>query len=363
MPDFLATYVDGVTAVRRSVRASLGEHGIALAKAEGGYLTTWGYDEISVLQDEGAHGPLRLARDLARLTVDQPDFAAALYAAAPHLRPRTLPRRLRGAIAAIAVSVGAVAALWLALPWLTQAAVALIPTGAEERLGDREMEQFMTLGGRCTSTPGRDALDRLVERLTARAALPFHPQVAVENLEIVNAFALPGGRIVVLRGLLEEAKSADELAGVLAHELTHAWKRHPLRHQMASAGIGVLGEAILGFSTTGNLGAFMAELTYSRAEEAEADAGALVLLGQAGISSAGFADFFERLGHGAEAKIPAYLSNHPTPADRLAAVRAGAVEGTKPALTPAEWTALQHICAGLPPRKFLPLPWSTAPKP
>jgi len=91
MPDFPATYVDGATALRQSVRASLGEHGIALAKLEGGYLTTWGYDEISVLRDEVAHGPLRLAHGLARLTVDSPEFAAVLYAAAPRLRPDTLP--------------------------------------------------------------------------------------------------------------------------------------------------------------------------------------------------------------------------------------------------------------------------------
>jgi Zn-dependent protease with chaperone function len=350
MRDFPATYVDGVTAVRRSVRASLGEHGIALAKSEGGYIATWGYDEISVLQDEGAQGPLRLARDLARLTVDRPDFAAALYAAAPHLRPRTLPGRLRRALAAIAVSVGAVAALWLALPVLTEGAVALIPAAAEERLGDREVEGLRLLGEPCRNAAGQAALDRLVERLTAKAELRFHAKVVVESLEIVNAFAFPGGRIVVLRGLLDQARSADELAGVLAHELTHAWKRHPLRHQMASAGISVLSEAILGYSMTGNLGAFMAELTYSRAEEAEADAGALVLLKQADIGSAGFADFFERLGHGAEASIPAYLSSHPSPADRLAAVRAGGAEGTTPALTPRDWDALKRICADVPRR-------------
>jgi beta-barrel assembly-enhancing protease len=350
MPDFPATYVDGVTAVRQSVRASLSEHGIALAKLEGGYLTTWSYDEISLLQDEGAHGPLRLARDLARLTVEHPDFAAALYAAAPQLRPPTLPGRLRRALAAIAVSVGAVAALWLALPFLTQGAVALIPTAAEERLGDREVEGLRILGEPCRNAAGQAALDRLVERLTAKAELRFHAKVAVASLEIVNAFAFPGGRIVVLRGLLDQAKSADELAGVLAHELTHTSKRHPLRHQMASAGIGVLSEMILGYSITGNLGAFMAELTYSRAEEAEADAGALVLLKQADISSAGFADFFERLNHGAEANLPAYLSNHPSPADRLTAVRAGAVEGSTPALSPADWSALKGICANVPRR-------------
>ncbi|HKF74201.1 MAG TPA: M48 family metallopeptidase [Stellaceae bacterium] len=354
MPDFLASYVDGVSAARRRVRASVGEHGIALAKAEGGYITTWSYDEISLVQDEGSRGPLRLARDLARLTVDDPDFPAALYAAAPRLRPGTPSRRLPGALAAIAVSVGTVAALGLALPWLTEGAVALIPIAAEERLGDREVADLQILGEPCVNAAGQAALDRLVDRLTAHAGLPFHAKVVVESVEIVNAFAFPGGRIVVLRGLLDESKSADELAGVLAHELTHASKRHALRHQMASAGIGVLAEMVLGYSTTGDLGAFIAELTYSRSEEAEADAGALVLLREAGISSAGFADFFERLSHTTEASIPTYLSNHPSPADRLAAVRAGAVEGTTPALAPTDWNALKRICADAPPSNVTP---------
>ena len=115
--------------------------------------------------------------------------------------------------------------------------------------------------------------------------------------------------------------------------------------------IGVLVEAMVGYNSTGNVGALMASFTYTRAEEAEADAGALALLKQAGISADGFADFFERLEGSAEANIPAYLSNHPTPADRLATVRAAAVKGTTPALSPAEWTALQHICINWPKAK------------
>src|ERR1700690_2378638 len=112
MPTYPASYVDGVTAARRAVRISLGDHGILISKAEGGYLATWAYDEVTVVPDERERGPIRLARDLARLAREYAGSAAALYAAAPLRRPTPLSRRLPRAGAAIAVSVGAVAAVW-----------------------------------------------------------------------------------------------------------------------------------------------------------------------------------------------------------------------------------------------------------
>lgn len=345
MTAFPAHYVDGITATRHQVQVTLTASGLLIAGPEGGPVATWAYHEMTVVPDERADGPIRLAQGRARLAVEDPGFADALYTAAPKLKPTPSSQRLINAALAIAASIALVAAIWRSLPFATQAAVGLVPTALEERLGDQRLASFDL--PQCQEAAGQAALDTLVQRLTAHATLPFHARVVVADWNVVNAFALPGGRIVLLRGLLNQAKSADEVAGALAHELTHTLKRHPMRHLVAQAGIDVLVEVMLGYNTsTGNVGAFMASLTYSRAEEAEADAGAIELLRGAGISTSGFADFFDRLSHDPEQAIPPYLSNHPAPGDRLAAVRAAGATGTTPALAPAQWRSLQHICDG-----------------
>lgn len=348
MASFTAHLVDGQSAARRVVQVTLAADGILIAAPDAATRARWDYGEVQVTPDEDERGSLRLARGRARLAVEDPRFAAALYEVAPQLRPAPAARRILYGTLAVAASLAAVAAIWWVLPSATDRAVALIPPALEERLGDQQLKTFGLV--QCRSVAGQLALDNLASRLTARADLRFHVKVIVADMSMVNAFALPGGRIVVLRGLLAQAKSPDEVAGVLAHELTHTLKRHPLRHLMAQTGVEVLTETMLGYNTSaGNVGALMASFTYSRSEEAEADAGAIELLRQADISTAGFADFFDRLSHGAEQAIPPYLSNHPSPADRLAAVRAAGTTGTTPALSPLQWTLLQRICDGPKP--------------
>ena len=352
MSIFPASYVDGRTALRRWVTATLQQDGILLSDAEGQALAKWPWAEIVALEDESARGPIRLARGATRLTVEARGFAGALYAAAPVLRPLSAARRLRRAALAIAASLAAVAAVWWSLPRLTLLLVALIPLSAEERLGDRE---FKGLGvAVCENAAGQAALDRLIARLTEHANLRFHAKAVVAQFDlfggekIVNAFALPGGRIVVLRGLITQAESADEVAGVLGHELTHVIKRHPLRRMMEEAGLGVLFETLLGYNTTSDAGSLVAELSFTRAEEREADEGGIELLKQAGISTQGFATFFKRLASKMLGEPPALLNTHPATAERIAAAEAAAVPGTSPALSSTDWNALKHICDGTP---------------
>jgi predicted Zn-dependent protease len=352
MSIFPASYVDGVTATRHWVTVTLRKEGIRVSDAEGRAVADWPWSELRVVDDEGMRGPIRLARGGARVTVEAPGFAAALYAAAPPLRPARATRRLARMLAAIAASCAAVGAIWWSLPTLTALLVALIPVGAEERLGDRELASLPVVA--CKNEAGQAALDRLVRRLTEHAELRFHPNAIAGQLDmthgdkIVNAFALPGGRIVVLRGLIDEAESADELAGVLGHELTHAIKRHGLRRLFAQAGLSVLFETILGYSYTSDTGTFFATLSFTRAEEREADAGGIELLRQAGISTAGFAAFFKRLAARAGGAPPALLQNHPATAERIATVEAAASVGTSPALSSEDWDALKHICDSTP---------------
>ena len=116
----------------------------------------------------------------------------------------------------------------------------------------------------------------------------------------VNAFAIPGGHVVILTGLLEAADSGEEVAGVLAHEMAHVTRRHSLRNIVKSAGLLIILQAALG-DTSGLLGLateasrFLLQQKFSRDFEREADETGWTYLVQAQVDPRGMTRFFEKL--------------------------------------------------------------------
>jgi predicted Zn-dependent protease len=325
--------------------------GLSLTVSSGGVIAGWPYSAIRYLADEVRDGPVRLASGDARLTVEDHAFATAVFTQAPWLRPHGWRAvAIAGITAAIVLLVGA--GLYVALPIFAGQVAALIPVRWEERIGDDVLEELAWK--RCTSVEGQAALDALTGRLIAGSDMPYRLEVTVRDSGIVNAFALPGGRVTILRGLLQAAESPEEVAGVLAHELTHVLKRHPMRNMIASQSVSLLFQVITGGGMGETVGTLLATLSYTRAAEEEADAGALQLLDRAGIDTAGFTSFFERMSkhedaHGGKREglgftVPNYLRTHPATEQRIAAVRAQPSRGTSPALSPAQWQALKSIC-------------------
>ncbi|MFK8030397.1 MAG: M48 family metallopeptidase [Gammaproteobacteria bacterium] len=159
----------------------------------------------------------------------------------------------------------------------------------------------------------------------------------------VNAMALPGGRIVVLRGLLEQAESENEVAMVLAHEFGHTYNRHHWRKLGRTILFGVMA-GILGNSQStlnnqlANLSLATMTQTNSRSHEKESDRFALELLCRTYGHSGGATDFFERnmSKQGLGAKSIAFLLTHPLSQKRVDAIQAQAadsgclVDETKP---------------------------------
>jgi beta-barrel assembly-enhancing protease len=242
-------------------------------------------------------------------------------------------------------------ALYFVLPVVPGELAAMVPIAWEEQIGDFALHSIP--GRRCSAADGQAALEALTRRVLGDSAMPYHLQVTVRDSNIVNAFALPGGRIVILRGLLRSAQSPEEVAGVLAHELTHVLKRHPTRNLIAQQGTSLILGALTGGGIGHVVGTLLASLSYTRAAEEEADAGAVELLDRAGISSWGLISFFERLlrdeeksgeSHWLSLVFPNYLRTHPATQQRIATVRAKAGSGTQPALNSRQWLALRTIC-------------------
>jgi beta-barrel assembly-enhancing protease len=148
----------------------------------------------------------------------------------------------------------------------------------------------------------------------------------------VNAFALPGGPIFIHTGLIEAAENEAQLAGVIGHEMSHVVLRHSTNQaskQNLVALPALLAGALMGNSMLGQLakiglsfGANSVFLKFSRTNEAEADYNGAEMVADAGYDPRQLAAFFEKLEakHGRENELTQFLSDHPNPGNRVAAV-------------------------------------------
>ena len=224
--------------------------------------------------------------------------------------------------------------------------VRVVPRAAEARIGDLMVGDF---GGRtCSTAEGDAALTALKARMGAQAMLA---DVRVVDVPMVNAVTLPGGHVLIFRGLLDQAASPDEVAGVLAHELGHVEHRHVLQALLRQLGLSV----VLG-GLDGNVGGYTNALlsaSYSRSAEAQADGYAIDALDGAKVSPMGAAGFFDRLSK-AEVKtegaaaLMSYFASHPMSSERKARFAAGTKGSYSPAIDAAQWKALREICRGRP---------------
>lgn len=269
----------------------------------------------------------------ARISI--PDSKALLMTADQALLGALLGKRETSGASALgqglliltAVSAGLLAAgYFLFLPWIAGVMARRVPVSVEQQLGRVALEQLAPASQRCSDETVRKPVRAIVDKLTRFAPPMGYPfQVYVVNDKQVNAFATPGGYVVVYTGLLEKTASPEELAAVLAHEVTHVTERHGTVGLMRGAVFWVMLAYLVG-DPSGVLiqmaGAF-SQLSYQRGQEEAADRGAMHLFEQARIDPKGLTRAFEMIGKETP-DLPAaarYFSTHPRTEDRLAEIR------------------------------------------
>ncbi len=189
-------------------------------------------------------------------------------------------------------------------------------------LNDREATNFVQDVGR-----------RLVSSIPREfQQSAFNYRFKVVNASDINAFALPGGPMYVNRGMIEAAKNEGEMAGVMAHEISHVALRHGTAQATKQSSIGnqilgigaILGGAILGGQTGAQLGAMFAQgyfLRYSRRYETDADILGARILADAGYDPRDLANMFRTISQQSQGgRPPEWLSSHPDPESRYAKI-------------------------------------------
>lgn len=210
---------------------------------------------------------------------------------------------------------------WIYAAEFSEWATDQISIRQEVRLGEQAFAQLRPSLKLTEEGAAHDTLELIGVRLTGGGnAYRYRFHLAEDSQ--VNALALPGGHIVVFTGLIRAVASADELAGVLAHEISHVERRHALRNMIHGLGWrAVLGVALWDFSggVWGNMARELGALSYSRDLEFEADREGVKLLRRAGLPAEGMARLLERLDRKGQSK-PTLLSSHPGGPERQAAL-------------------------------------------
>ena len=228
------------------------------------------------------------------------------------------------------VILSTVLGLWFGADLLVEIAVSRIPVEWEQKLGESAYRDFLTHQDVVKEGPGVSAVEEMTHRLTEQISNnPYKFQVTVVKSDVVNAFALPGGYIVVFTGLMKKAESGEEVAGVLSHELNHVLQRHGLERIVKSVGLLTVVAIVLGnqqglIGMMKQLGVELLTLKFGREQETEADLSGLQLLQRAKIDPSGMIRFFERLSEKDEGRME-WLSTHPMStarAERLKTERA-----------------------------------------
>jgi predicted Zn-dependent protease len=224
----------------------------------------------------------------------------------------------------LAVPVLLLLGLFLARGWMVGKLAEQVPVAWEEGIGDAAFKQLGA--ARVVEDPEVLAdFEKISGRLVAgigseRYRFTFY---IVEDSSL-NAFALPGGTMAIHTGLLLAADSAEEVAGVMAHELAHVTAQHGVRNLIEMAGLYAVVTALFGDATgvmavVANNAPVLLQMKFSRDHEREADAMGFGFLMASDIDPSGMITFFRKLQEEqGEASPPAILSTHPATTERIA---------------------------------------------
>lgn len=363
-----AFYFDGATAFRHDVTLIDAGHGLRIFGEDGAEIGGVLYADLDWREVQNTLPIFGLK--------DSEGWRLGFLDTPPTAMAAKLPRAVKyggiidrvglgGAMISFAVVSAGAIALFAAMPqWLAP----LVPYSWEQKMGDAMVGDF---GGRLCHTPeGAAALNRLATKLDDQHQ---DLDIQVANIEMINAVALPGGKIIIFQGLLDEAKSPDELAGVLAHEIGHVRRRHVMQSLLRQMGLSFLLGGIDG-QAGGALNSLLS-MAYGRDAERDADNWSIARMANAKIDPTDTAGFFTRMsgqssadtetgdtgaGDQANKKVAktdeaksaeveralSYVTTHPANADRTKAFMGSKKANVTytPALSAAEWDSVLTMC-------------------
>jgi len=349
---------DGETATEHLVEVTFDADGVEIVGA--GVRTYWRRQDLQLIDRAGGWRlGASTAPDARLMLAKSAETDAALRSLGVVGRDALRGGMLVGGL--IVAGLALAGLVFVAIPLAAEPLARMTPRDVEARLGDNLGKQVNVFMRPCPSArAANDALAPLLERLETSAAPGFDVQVTFVRAKVPNAFAMPGGRVMVTSGLVETLDDPEQLAAVLAHEIGHVAARDGMVALYRNAGLGILLEIVTGGSGVAQqvvlLGGQLAELRYTRGQEERADVSAIATMRASGYDPAALARAFEALkafksdedrpapSRLRELNIPEWLQSHPGIDRRIARARAAATPATAVPLDPEAWRIVKRAC-------------------
>jgi predicted Zn-dependent protease len=367
-----ARFYDGVRPIAWPVSITANTIELIAMLQDGRVVVRWPTAEIEIASDSEhePHALLVCARQPGtRLAIEDEALRQSLaalggpLARAGNRRTRIAPA-LGGVAAALLATIGLMA---FAAEELPNIVAPLVPHTWQQPLGDSVVATMTEDMRRCTGAEGKQALEKLVNRLQQASDYPHTIEVTVVQNPMINAFAVPGGKLVIFSGLIDKAAGPEEVAGVVAHEIGHVVHHHSMKGLLRAYGFEMLMKLVTGgyssdVQTLGGAGGVLLALRHGREAERESDRTALELMDRLGMRADGLASFFGKLldsqnkpstgdkGKTGDTKAKprdaaeelGIFSTHPPTQERLDATRRPPTGA--PPMTAREWQGLRTIC-------------------
>jgi beta-barrel assembly-enhancing protease len=359
-----ASYFDGIVSSGRRANVHITETDLVIS-CEDGLAVMWPLADVRYVDLPGDGQPVRLRNhyehpdrltlagdfDLAVLRQRCPDLAHGNTGWSRNWKKITLWSG--GAILSVAFLI------LIAIPIIANQIAHNLPEDYETRMGAEVREQIIKYlaasegtkldGLNLCSGQAKNDLDLLVKKLSGGLDNTRSLNLDVVNLDIENAFALPGGNILVFDGLLKNLKHPNELAGILSHEIAHAYYRHPTENLFKEIGtfavIGLVFGDVTGGTVLAGLGKLLIGSAYSREAEREADKLGVELMNTVGFDARPLGDFLMRLDakQGTIENMFSFVLTHPASKKRAEQIKSSST-GTGVVLPSEGWKKVQDIC-------------------
>ncbi|MDA0309669.1 MAG: M48 family metallopeptidase [Bacteroidetes bacterium] len=245
--------------------------------------------------------------------------------------------------------------IWYALSqinWIGILGLNTLTQKTEKKLEDILWEAIQDSEEICSDSEANEALQTLWNRLCKSNQLdPNSVQVHLVINDEMNAFALPGGHILIHSGLIQGLETPEELAGVLGHEVAHVQLNHISKKMAKEVGVSLLLSAAGGGSAAGEaIKEILSQLSssaYDRGLEKEADLKSVEYLKNAGINPNAMIGVMEKLETEIQSDLPSWLGSHPDLSERKEYLKKATehiVLTEKPVLDVAAWEGLKTAC-------------------
>lgn len=262
---------------------------------------------------------------------------------------KTIKKDLKGIYKWVAVLFVSGFLIWISIPVLSGVIARKIPFEYEVKAASHmKINEYFKP---CPMTPDQQvALDLFVDHLypktEAERKIPI--VVTVNSTPLVNAYTFPGGRIVLFKGLIDEAKTPDELLGIIAHEIGHVEARDSAGFLVRGAMLGTFFGFLTGdfsstFAVSPQILLSTAALTFDRDQERAADAYAVKKLKSVNVSTSGLRSFFSRRSYDQDYTAPDVFMTHPNAKERISLIEETYPKEEIPNME-VLWPVIKSIC-------------------